>query len=592
MPEPLSQPAFDGEILFRKSTPLSDLRVRYQGFAPAETILPAGTIMREGARALTCDILFQRDVPVKLRDGTTIYTDVFRPINSGPVPAILAWSPYGKNLGGFHLDDFPFRMGVPNSLVSELNKWEAPDPAVWCARGYAVVNPDARGTYTSEGDAWCWSQQEGCDGADVVDWIGTQDWCSGKVGMAGNSWLAASQWFIAAERPKHLAAIAPWEGLSDLYNNVVCTGGVPDIGFMDYLITLNAGKGRIEDIVAMLRKYPQFNAYWQDHAARIDQIQVPAYVVASYSSPLHVHGTFDAFRALKSDKWLRVHPIQEWPDFYDPANQEDLARFFDFYLKDRENGWEQTPKVRISVFSTGPDNAVVENRAEADFPLARERYVAAYLDAADMTGSTDASASPASITFSATEGEGVAFEFTAPETMEIIGYPELVLYAEGLETDNFDLFIRMQKINLDGTVFQALTLPEDSPIIRANRDQVFATRDTPFKYILFYEGPWGRIRASHRAVDPDRSRIGRPYLKNDSTALLGQNELVMLRIGLTPTALELKQGEKLRINIETRDAMHIPYGDAQSPQLRQGQIVIHTGGDHQSHLLLPNTIGA
>lgn len=48
---------------------------------------------------LPCDILFERDVPVKLRDGVTIYTDVFRPVDEKTCPAILAFSPYGKEIG-------------------------------------------------------------------------------------------------------------------------------------------------------------------------------------------------------------------------------------------------------------------------------------------------------------------------------------------------------------------------------------------------------------------------------------------------------------------------------------------------------------
>ena len=49
------------------------------------------------------------------------------------------------------------------------------------------------------------------------------------------------------------------------------------------------------------------------------------------------------------DKWLRIHNSQEWPDYYDEANVEDLCRFFDRYLKDVDNGWEATPRVRYAV---------------------------------------------------------------------------------------------------------------------------------------------------------------------------------------------------------------------------------------------------
>ena len=46
----------------------------------------------------------------------------------------------------------PFRAGVPRSWTSDLEKFEAPDPAEWCPRGYAVVNVDPRGVFDSDGD--------------------------------------------------------------------------------------------------------------------------------------------------------------------------------------------------------------------------------------------------------------------------------------------------------------------------------------------------------------------------------------------------------------------------------------------------------
>lgn len=56
--------------------------------------------------------------------------------------------------GHFNLDVVPGRVGVPKSRVSGFEKFEAPDPAEWTARGYAIVNVDARGVYDSEGNIW------------------------------------------------------------------------------------------------------------------------------------------------------------------------------------------------------------------------------------------------------------------------------------------------------------------------------------------------------------------------------------------------------------------------------------------------------
>jgi predicted acyl esterase len=226
------------EVLFRKARPADDPKGRYPGFKPGATTLEAGAVIKPGHRPLTCDIIFERDVAVRMRDGTTLYTDVFRPAGGVALPAIVAWSPYGKGGGGNQvLDDVPFRAGVPKAAVSELQKFEAPDPAYWCAHGYAIINPDSRGAYMSEGDIYFWGTQDAQDGYDLIEWVAGREWSNGKVGMAGNSWLAIAQWHIAAQRPPHLAAIAPWEGATDLYRQDVYRGGIPDTGFCDSIRT-------------------------------------------------------------------------------------------------------------------------------------------------------------------------------------------------------------------------------------------------------------------------------------------------------------------------------------------------------------------
>lgn len=71
---------------------------------------------------------------------------------------------------------------------------------------------------------------------------------------------------------------------------------------------------------------------------------MPAYVVASYSNTLHTAGTFRAWRRMASqEKWLRIHDSQEWPDYYDEANREDLRRFFDRFLKGADTAGSRRP---------------------------------------------------------------------------------------------------------------------------------------------------------------------------------------------------------------------------------------------------------
>lgn len=55
---------------------------------------------------------------------------------------------------GIQLTNLPGRLGIPQDRLSGYEKFEAPDPAAWTARGYAIVNIDSRGSWDSEGYLW------------------------------------------------------------------------------------------------------------------------------------------------------------------------------------------------------------------------------------------------------------------------------------------------------------------------------------------------------------------------------------------------------------------------------------------------------
>ena len=332
------------KMTFVPSRPLPAARTGLlTGFDPGTRTLEAGFQIAPQFRSIPVDIVFEKDIAVQLRDGVTIHVDVFRPAGAQQVPVIVAWSPYGKGQGTSASVMGVFGMvGLDNGVVSGLEKFEGPDPAYWCAHGYAVCNPDIRGVVDSDGDSVLWDRQEGRDCHDLIEWLAEQPWCTGKVGMSGTSYLAVSQWFTAAEQPPHLAAINPWEGVSDVYRDLVMRGGMPDLGFARQLQEGSFfGKNRKEDILAEAERYPLMNELWENKIPDFQKITVPAYVVASYSNTLHTAGTFRAWRRIASqDKWLRVHNSQEWPDYYDEANVADLHRCFDLFLKGEVKGWK------------------------------------------------------------------------------------------------------------------------------------------------------------------------------------------------------------------------------------------------------------
>ncbi|MEU6375773.1 CocE/NonD family hydrolase [Streptomyces sp. NPDC046909] len=300
---------------------------------PETVVFRKGSVNGEGSYPLPCDIVVERDLGIPMRDGVTLLADLYRPDTTAELPTILVYTMYVKR-GGFWNKHFSATaVGVPASLLSGLQAFEAPDPGFWCDNGYAVLYVDARGTAHSGGDYAFQGTATGRDIYDAVEWAAEQSWSNGKIGMNGNSYLAATQWAAAALNPPHLAAIAPWEGLIDSYREIVVRGGIPDVAdFWEKDIYGHIyGENLTEDALGEnVRRFPTFNAYWADKRAEFSQISVPAYVVASWTSPLHTHGTLQAFREIGTDKkWLRVHNNQEWVDIADPDSQADLLKFFD-----------------------------------------------------------------------------------------------------------------------------------------------------------------------------------------------------------------------------------------------------------------------
>ena len=257
--------------------------------APPETRGGTAPVYR---RTMESGMIVERNLAVKMRDAVEIYIDVYRPIDEKPAPPIIGWGPYGKHGHTRYAENFP-NCGVKQETLSSYTAFEAPDAGYWVPHGYAVINPDPRGTWYSQGDATYLSPEEAEDFYDLIEWVGTRPWSNGKVGLSGVSYLTSSQWRVAALNPPHLAAFNPWEGWSDTYREVVRHGGIPETWFWPYL----AGRWghsmtRVEDLAAETREHPFFDAFWASKAAEFSAIKVPAYVVASWTDQgMHTRGS-------------------------------------------------------------------------------------------------------------------------------------------------------------------------------------------------------------------------------------------------------------------------------------------------------------
>ncbi|CAK7220651.1 hypothetical protein SBRCBS47491_004260 [Sporothrix bragantina] len=572
----------------------------YPGFKPGTEVLKQGTVVREGALALPCSIIKDRDVGVQLRDGTTIYVDILRPAEGTKFPALITWSPFGKNGGltRMGINRSPWRRGIPQRSVSGLEVFEGPDPAYWCNHGYAMVHADIRGTWMSEGNMMMNNVQEGRDGYDLVEWVAKQPWSNERVTIAGNSWLTQAQWFIAAENPPHLTCICPYEGWNDMYNDTTNRGGIPDPGFQAIpMLKACAGNQLIEDVGAMSREHTMWNEYYEQRKAKLDRITVPMYVTASWTNFLHTRGTMRGWieTTQVKEKWLRVHNSNEWPDLYYPENVEDYRKFCDYYMKGKSNGWEFTPAVRLSILNPGHSDIV--NRPTPGFPIPSQKSVSMFLDAKHNGLSwSGQQAQETSIVTIAGTGGVATFVHTFSSRVELTGFFALKIYvSSATNAKDIDIFCKTSKLSANGELLESCCvdvgyLAADPEKERADLSRLHREKHASIDSVWFAEGTTGRLRASHRELDTTASTPHWPRYTHSNYQPLSAGEVVPLVIELWPLGMIWEAGEKLQLSIAGHNLR--PEGLSMLPPVQtcnasNSLINIHTGGQYDSHLLVP-----
>ncbi len=515
------------------------------------------------------------DVPIALRDGIVLGVNVFRPKTAAPVPVIMSAHPYGK-------DKIPAKtrsgrgpaiqarlLPQPRGIrISEWTSWEAPDPVVWVKQGYAVVNADLRGGGTSQGIGDLFSDEEAQDYYELIEWAGTQSWSSGKVGLDGVSYLAISQYKVAALRPPHLAAICPWEGLTDLYRDFARPGGVREDGFSSLWSRLTGREARIRSSFRDgIVEHPERDDWYTSKMADLARIDVPILVCGSFSDQcLHTRGSFELFRrAGSARKWIYTHRSGKWSVYYGEDATRTRIRFFDHLLKGVDNGWADEPPVRLEITEDGAEPAAVFG--EQTWPPADLAWRTLWLDARLGTLTDGAiPAVPSAKRFESPRSVAI-FNWVVPEDMDIIGPMALRLHLETRGADDAFIFAGVRKL-------------------RSGKEVLFEG-SYGFSGDMVSKG-WQR--AAHRELDTVLSTAAQPVHLHESADLLRDGEVVTVRLALRPHATRFRKGEELRLEIAGKwhfpgDMLRgqFPAGYQKSPR---GMWTLHTGGEFDAHLLI------
>lgn len=511
-------------------------------------------------------LVIDNDVAVPMRDGTRLRVNVYRPGGDGPFPVLLCAHPYGKDklpTGG--RIPFPYRILRQPAPVqfSSLTTWESPDPAWWTAQGYAVVNCDLRGAGTSDGTGSLLSVQEGQDGHDLVEWAAAQPWSTGRVGMIGVSYLAMSQWSTAAQRPAHLRAIVPWEGMTDPYRDLLRPGGIQETGFVRMWARGLKGTRLTYDMGQKNIEHPLRDSFWDSVTPDLAAIDVPALVCGSLSdNNLHSRGSIRGFQQIRSrDKHLYTHRGGKWATFYSPQARATQLAFLNRHLRDGED--PELPPVRVEV-RAGRDE-IVDTRAEDAWPLSDTRWTPLHLGADGLT--LQPSAVPGSAGFDTQRG-GLRFGWTVPKDVELTGPMALRLFVSVAGADDVDLFVGVEK-------WRGSTYVPFEGSYGFGRDRVTT----------------GWLKASLRDLDTAVSTAWDPVPTFSSPRPLQSGEVVGVDIALGPSSTLFRAGEQLRVVVAGRWLWpHNPLTGQLPARYAPGPratCTLHWGAGRRPRLLVP-----
>ena len=523
----------------------------------------------------------ERDVYVPMRDGVRLCVDVYRPQAAEKFPALLAFAIYNKDLQGPDLaETLP-----PQPAWSAL--WtgpiEAGDTQFFVARGYVHVIGGPRGVGKSEGGG---SREWDC--YDLIEWIARQPWCDGNVGMVGISGFGAEQLAVAKQQPPHLKAIFPFDprgaygqlgGFRHEY-----PGGV--LHLFRYLLGHFSAMHQIKGPPAALpsdkekkwaeamsnpdyRMYPHvFNvlaqkgqhmpAYFdllidpfdrietvEKSEAEFARIKVPTYTGSGWyglTYKTHLNGAQTYFEKIAAPKKLMfggpAHLERPFHSFH-----HEILKWHDQWLKGIDTGVMGEPPVKFWVMGAN------EWRFAEDWPLPETQWTKFYLRswnrlsaAAFVPASSDEEQPPdAFVQMPPTQTDKIQkLRFLSdplPRDLLVAGPIVLNLFA-AIDQSDTNWIVILKDVGPDVSVRSAREGEREVPPDLPERE---VTR--------------GWLKASHRALDPARSKPGRPWhpLTREAWRPVEPGAIEEYAIEIMATANLFRRGHRICLDITNLD---------------------------------------
>ncbi|KAE8453260.1 hypothetical protein EG329_011327 [Mollisiaceae sp. DMI_Dod_QoI] len=586
-------------------------------------------------------LVFEKNVSIPLRSSSLpVRANVYRPLstkNGDKFPVLVTYGPYGKDIAYATFYAGSFNEVNPEHR-SKYSAWETPDPVFWTARGYVVLRVDERGLGQSPGLLDTMSQGTSECFFDVVEWASEQSWSTGKVGLLGISYYAGSQWRVAARRPKGLAAIIPWEGMSDYYRDRCRHGGILSNKFISFwwnrqvLVNQYGKPGRSklsfppdgpgargqEDTIEgdlseeALRENRRDQTedneanrfrdddYYASKEFRLEDIEVPLLSVANWGGiNLHLRGNVEGYTWAGSKfKYLRFITGRHDLPFYYHDEVKIQKSFLDAFLKGEDSyGWTVPGKVApvtltLRKGNVGFNDAAAEStyakREEPAWPLPSTEYTKFHLGLdRSLSAKRPTNEKEGQLSYSALgsiEGKDHSVRFeTAPfeNETEVTGYVLAHLNVSMTPAPN-------QSASDDKDIDLFLTLRYIDP----SGKEVLYT-GTAGDGVPLTKG-W--LRCSMRKVHSENSRHReymphREYLSTD-VQKVRPNEVYGVDVEIWPTNVVVEKGGKIVLEVASGDTQgcgifqHTSKVDRPESKF-SGTNMLHFGGGRENYVMLP-----
>ncbi len=504
------------------------------------------------------------DVPIPMDDGVILRADIFRPVQSGKYPALISYGPYGKGLGfqkGYPTAWEKMVHDHPDTAAGSSNRyqnWEVLDPEKWVPDNYICIRVDSRGAGRSPGVVDHHSPRETRDFYECIEWAGHQQWSNGNIGLAGISYYGTNQWRVAALKPPHLKAMCIWEGYSDRYRDGTHHGGIlcsfaknwQDMQVRNVQHGLGT-RGPVSNLTGELvcgpetlteeelaanrvpmwqelLDHPMDDAYYAARRGIFDDIEVPLLSAGNWGGQgLHLRGNIEGFvRSGSQQKWLEMHGGAHWAGLYTDYGVDIQKRFFNFYLKNVNNGWETTqPKLQLQIRHVDH----FEQRHEEAWPIPRTQWTKLYFNCDSSSLTLDAPNHPTHVSYQPLVKGATFYAKPFDNDIEITGPAAIKLLISSLSTDA-DIFAVVHVLDPAGkeVVFQGALDPH-TPVAQ------------------------GWLRASHRELDPKLSKPYRPYHSHQNVIPLTPKQKTELDIEVWPTSIVIPKGYRLAVSILGKD---------------------------------------